>query len=89
MPDQYLLSKSNHHVQVQCCLSYSCSFLFSHPRVIQIKYLLVLAEKPKPVVRRRIDKNVLVIIVFVLMLAFVAFLRSPSWKRLRNKWLGS
>jgi hypothetical protein len=51
--------------------------------------LLVLSEARRPTPpQRKINKNALVIILFVLLLAFVGFLRSPTWKRLRNKWLG-
>jgi len=54
-----------------------------------VKYLLVLSEAHKPKApQRKINRNALVIFFFVLLLAFVAFLRSPAWKRLRNKWLG-
>ncbi|ELR10793.1 Poly(ADPribose) polymerase catalytic domain containing protein [Acanthamoeba castellanii str. Neff] len=56
---------------------------------VRVKYLLVLSEAHKPKApQRKINRNALVIFLFVLLLAFVAFLRSPAWKRLRNKWLG-
>jgi hypothetical protein len=98
LPEQYLLSKSNDHVRVLGFASSSSPSSFIHSFIhvlthyVQIKYLLVLSEgrKPKATVARprRVSNSTLLIILFVLLLAFMAFLRSPTWKRLRNKWVG-
>jgi len=53
---------------------------------VRVKYLLVLSDSKKRRVSRNTNKNTIIIIVFVLLLCFLAFLRSSLWRKWRFQY---